>query len=231
MTSASLTTEQFETLVKAVAAANVKVGTFSHCSARYNGEKDSTKLEEFISAITTFKTVENIGDMEAINSMPMLLLGDASEWWSGVKSKAKKFDDVVNMLRDSFCPAKPAWRIYAEICEGKQQKNEATDVFIRKKRALFAKLPKVPSENDQIDILFGMLHVQIRERVIRHKVANFDELLKDAREAEDSLNEPSPHTLECCCSMMMMMMMIMILMMTTMMTLSVIELCGVVGVM
>lgn len=34
-----------------------------------------------------------------------------------------------------------------------------------------------------------MLHVQIRERVIRHKVANFDELLKDAREAEDSLNE------------------------------------------
>ncbi|XP_073811718.1 activity-regulated cytoskeleton associated protein 2-like [Musca autumnalis] len=166
MTSTSLTTEQFEKLVKAVAAANVKVGTFSHCTARYNGEKDSTKLEEFISAITTFKTVENIGDADAINSMPMLLLGDASEWWSGVKSKAKKFDDVVKMLRDSFCPAKPAWRIYAEIFEGKQQKNEAADVFIRKKRALFAKLPRTVLER-----------------------SNFDELLKDAREAEDSLSE------------------------------------------
>ncbi|XP_059226882.1 uncharacterized protein LOC131998537 [Stomoxys calcitrans] len=189
MTNPSLTTEQFEKLMQAVAAANVKSGTYSHCTARYNGEKDPTKLEEFISAITTFKTVEKISDADAINSMPMLLLGDASEWWSGVKSKARKFEDVIKMLRDSFCPPKPAWRIYAEIFDGKQQKNEATDTFVRKKRALFAKLPKIPSESDQIDILFGMLHVQIRDRVFRHKVESFDELLKDAREAEEAINE------------------------------------------
>ncbi|XP_075157653.1 activity-regulated cytoskeleton associated protein 2-like [Haematobia irritans] len=189
MTNPTLTTEQFEKLMQAVSTANVKPGTYSHCTARYNGERDPAKLEEFISAITTFKTVGKIGDDDAINSMPMLLLGDASEWWSGVKGKAKKFEDVLKMLRDSFCPPKPAWRIYAEIFEGKQQKNEATDTFIRKKRALFAKLPKAPSEGDQIDILFGMLHVQIRDRVFRHKVVNFDELLKDAREAEEAINE------------------------------------------
>lgn len=188
-TNPSLTTEQFERLMQAVAKANVKSGTYSHCTARYNGERDPVKLEEFIAAITTFKTVEKIEDDDAINSMPMLLLGDASEWWSGVKNKARKFEDVVRMLRESFCPPKPAWRIYAEIFEAKQQKNEATDTFIRKKRALFAKLPKIPLESDQIDILFGMLHVQIRDRVFRHKVANFDELLKDAREAEDAINE------------------------------------------
>uniref|UniRef100_A0A1I8NJ43 Peptidase A2 domain-containing protein n=1 Tax=Musca domestica TaxID=7370 RepID=A0A1I8NJ43_MUSDO len=102
---------------------------------------------------------------------------------------AKKFDDVVKMLRDSFCPSKPAWRIYAEIMEVKQQRGEATDSFIRKKRALFAKLTKSPSENDQIDIIFGMLSIDIRDRVFRHKVSSFDDLLKDAREAENVIAE------------------------------------------
>lgn len=66
----------------------------------------------------------------------------------------------------------------------KQQKNEPTDSFIRKKRALFAQFPNCPTESDQLDMLFGMLHSQIRERLFRHKVKNFDELLVDAREAE-----------------------------------------------
>ncbi|XP_061397364.1 activity-regulated cytoskeleton associated protein 2-like [Musca vetustissima] len=189
MATATLTAEMLEKLMRTVAEANIKVSSFANCSARYSGEGDATKVEEFISAITTFKMVENVSDENAINGMPMLLLGDASEWWAGVKGKAKKFDDVVKMLRDSFCPPKPAWRIYAEIMEGKQQRGEATDSFIRKKRALFAKLTKSPSENDQIDIIFGMLSIDIRDRVFRHKVSSFDDLLKDAREAENVIAE------------------------------------------
>ncbi|XP_073820670.1 activity-regulated cytoskeleton associated protein 1-like [Musca autumnalis] len=121
--------------------------------------------------------------------MPMLLQGDAAEWWSGVKGRAKTFKDVIKMLREAFAPPKPAWRIYAELFELKQGKNEPTDTFIRKKRTLFAQLAEVPTESSQIDMVFGMLHPQIRERVFSHKVKTFEELLADAREAELTISE------------------------------------------
>lgn len=185
----SLSTEQFERLLGAVNKRSERCGSFSSCSARYNGERNPSKVEEFISSISTFKVVENISDSNAVNGMPMILEGEAAEWWRGVKSSAKTFNDVIRMLRESFSPPKPAWRVYAEINEGKQQKREATDSFIRKKRALFAQLPNCPAEADQMDMVFGLLHSQVRERVCRHKVKTFDELLADAREAEQVLSE------------------------------------------
>ena len=186
---ATLTTEQFQKLVDQVNQPSARFGSFSSCTSRFNGERNPSKVEEFISAISTYKLVENITDENAVNSMPMLLEGDAAEWWRGVKASAEKFSDVTRMIRDAFSPPKPAWRIYAEINETKQQISEPTDSFIRKKRALFSRLEKVPDESDQIDILFGMLHSRIRERVLRHKIETFDDLLADAREAEYVLAE------------------------------------------
>ena len=186
---ATLTSEQFEQLMQRVGACNVRVGTFTTCTSRYSGERSSTKVEEFISAVTTFKALEKIKDADAISGMPMLLEGDAAEWWSGVKSNAESFDDVVRMLHEACSPPKPAWRICAEICEAHQQKGEPTDTFIRRKCVLFAQLTQKPSEATQIDILFGKLRAEIRERVSRNRVSNFDELLAEAREAEHLLKD------------------------------------------
>ena len=116
--------------------------------------------------------------------MPMLLIGDAAEWWCGVKHTAKAFEDVIKMLRESFCPPRPDWRISLEIVDTKQQKNQVTDCFIRKKRALFAQMKSVPEEFRQIGRLFGLLHPQIREKLARHKINSFDDGLMEACEAE-----------------------------------------------
>ena len=69
----TLTTAQFERLMEAVTSCNVKTGSFTSCTARYNGERNSSRVEEFIASISTFKTVEKISDVDAVNSMPMLL--------------------------------------------------------------------------------------------------------------------------------------------------------------
>ncbi|XP_017473239.1 PREDICTED: uncharacterized protein LOC108364160 isoform X2 [Rhagoletis zephyria] len=187
--SVSLTTEQFERLIRAVHTTNDRTGTFSTCNARYNGERNPSKVEEFIAAISTFKTVEKINDVDAIKGMPMLLEGDAAEWWRGVKDEFADFADVVRRLRESFSPPKPAWRIYSEIFDIKQNKTEPTDTFIRKKRALFSQLQNVPAEAEQLDMLFGMLHAQIRKRVSRQKVSSYEQLLSEAREAEHFVSE------------------------------------------
>ena len=135
-------------------------GTFSSCSTRYNGERDPSKVEEFISAVSTFKAVESVTDINAINGMPMLLQGDAAEWWRGVKHNAHTLGDVVRMIRDAFLPLKTACRIFAEISQSKQQMTEPTDTFICKKRALFSRLDQQPNEELQMDIVFGLLHAQ-----------------------------------------------------------------------
>ncbi|XP_053968777.1 activity-regulated cytoskeleton associated protein 2-like [Anastrepha ludens] len=186
---AQFTTEQFEQLMQAVGHYNVRSGSLSNCTARYAGERDSTKVEEFIAAVGTFKAVEKISDADAITGMPMILEGDAAEWWRGVQPKPKVFEDVVRMLREAFCPPKPDWRIYAEMIESKQAKNEPTDSFVRRKRALFSQLTNAPSEIGQIDLLFGMIHLQIRDRVSRKRITTFDDLLNEAREAEMTLRE------------------------------------------
>ncbi|XP_073819911.1 activity-regulated cytoskeleton associated protein 2-like [Musca autumnalis] len=126
----SLTTEQFESLLRSINRPSEKNVSFSGCSARYNGERCSTKVEEFISAITTYQLVEDVADANAVNGMPMLLQGDAAEWWSGVKGKAKTFKDVTKMLREAFAPPKPAWRIYAELFELKQGSKHALISFL-----------------------------------------------------------------------------------------------------
>ena len=187
----TLSTEQFQKLLEQVNTPNIRVGSFCTCTSRFDGKRDPSKVEEFISAISTFKLVENISDENAVNSMPMLLEGDAAEWWRGVKSNMSTFEDVVRMIREAFSPAKPAWRIFCEIYEGKQQFSEPTDSFIRKKRALFSRLDKNVAEEDQIDMVFGLLHARIRDRVFRHKIKSFDQLLADAREAEQNLAEKS----------------------------------------
>ncbi|XP_067622402.1 activity-regulated cytoskeleton associated protein 2-like [Eurosta solidaginis] len=195
----TLTEEQFAKFLQSVVQVNERPGSFSRCTARYKGERSSAKVEEFTAAILTYKTFEKVRDGDAISGMPMVLEGDAAEWRRGVKSEAQSFSDVICMLREAFSHPKQSWRIYVEIFELKQQKNEPTDTFIRKKRAIFSQLTKEPAEADQRDLLFGLLHMQIRDKVTRDKVNNYNELLKEAREVELYLQErkiPSANTEE-----------------------------------
>lgn len=46
--------------------------------ARFKGEPDAAKVEEFISAISVFKDIENISDKDAVSGMPVLLEGEAA---------------------------------------------------------------------------------------------------------------------------------------------------------
>lgn len=54
--------------------------------------------------------------------------------------------------------------------------------------------PPIHLYSRTIDMVFGMLHSQIRERVFRHKVKTFEELLAVAREAEEVISERAVNT-------------------------------------
>ncbi|XP_055910607.1 activity-regulated cytoskeleton associated protein 2-like [Eupeodes corollae] len=186
----AFTEDQMQRMLTAVMQSARRPGSFTTCSSRYKEERDPVKVEEFIATVSCFKDVEHRTEADAIKGFPLLLDDDARSWWQGVKSEANTWQDVISLLRNAFAPTKPAYRIYSEIFESKQRAKEPTDNFICKKRALFAQLPSPrPSETMMLDLIYGLLHISIRDGVPREKVVTFQDLIEHARSIEHSMAE------------------------------------------
>lgn len=200
----SFTQEQFEALIASMAVANQQVqqqpivniapqtGSFSKCDLRFGGSRDSEIVRTFTERATIYKDVENITDIDALRGLPLLLEGSAAVWWSGVKINCATWDDAVNLLHRAFAPQRQSYKIYQDIHNNKQGVSTPIDVFLSKKRALFAELNGVQfTEGTQIDMIFGLLNVSIREKISREDITTFDDLIKKGREIEEYNRERS----------------------------------------
>lgn len=83
------------------------MSTLSNYTTRFNGDRNSTKIEDFLATILVYKEVENISNSYALLSLPLHLEGYASTWWRGVRNEVKTFDDTVELLRKAFALPKP----------------------------------------------------------------------------------------------------------------------------
>lgn len=99
-----LSDAQFRTLISGLSVRQEVKSTFSNCTARFHGNRNSTNVEDFLATILVYKEAENISDFLALTSLPLLLEGYASSWWQGVKDEAKTFNDAVDLLRGAFAP-------------------------------------------------------------------------------------------------------------------------------
>lgn len=59
--------------------------SFAKCTSRFNGERNHDRVEEYITAITIFKKIENIGNDDAVEGLGQLLVDTASTRCQGVK--------------------------------------------------------------------------------------------------------------------------------------------------
>ncbi|XP_047990754.1 activity-regulated cytoskeleton associated protein 2-like [Leguminivora glycinivorella] len=185
----SMTEEQLQRIIAALAPAS-RQGSFARCNAVYDGTGDNETVETFLSAIKVYKKIENIDDENALEGLTLLLKGDAAVWWEGAKSDVKSWTDFEDRLRHAFAPKIPADILYQRIIELKQDAKTPTEKFVAKKRALIAQLPApIPPETHQLHMIYGQLHLNIREMVPRSAFKSIDELLKLARSAEEILLE------------------------------------------
>ncbi|XP_061399034.1 activity-regulated cytoskeleton associated protein 2 [Musca vetustissima] len=160
-------------------------GSFANCCTRFAGQCDNDAVEVFIDAVETYKEMEQISDKDALRGLPLLFNGLASTWWKGVRREAKTWDDAMRLLREHFSPSKPTYQIYLEIFEKKQGDLELIDPFILEKRALLAKLPEGRhDEETELDFVYGLLNVKYRQKIPRHEIKSFRELLEKGRTVE-----------------------------------------------
>lgn len=131
-----------------------------------------------------------MSDENALKGLPMLLDSVAATWWQGVKGTIATWVAATEGLRRAFGVHKPAYVIFRELFSS-EQKNEPTDVFVDKARALLSHLPSEPSlpVKLQLDMIYGLLHPKIRKRVAREDFGDFDRLRELARAVEDSYAE------------------------------------------
>lgn len=96
-------------------------GSFSNCTHRFGGARSHDEVEEFITNIVTYKELEDISDENALKGISLLFYGIASTWWQGVRKEAKTWNDAIGLIREHFSPTKPAYQVYMEFFEKKQE--------------------------------------------------------------------------------------------------------------
>lgn len=189
----NMTEEQLQRIIAMVNTE--RQGSFAKCSINYNGDKNGEALEAFLSATSIYKGLEKINDENTIAGVPLLLTGEASIWWQGVKTEVGTWNDFQTRLRQAFAPKTMGYILYQDIVGTKQDVPTATESFVARKGALIAQLPKpLPNETHQLDMVFGQLHINIRKKVSRNAVKTFDELLEAARSAEEILQDQKPQS-------------------------------------
>ena len=73
----TLTDNQFSQLIGNLNSRTER-STFSTCTARFNGTRNSTNVDELIATILVYKEAEGKTDDHALFSFPLLLVGYAS---------------------------------------------------------------------------------------------------------------------------------------------------------
>lgn len=160
-----LTNEQFQQLLASLSvrdSPNLNIpspsqnGNFSKCSSRFNGARDAD-VNAFINAIIIYKDCLQITDANALKGLPMLLDGFAATWFQGIKNTTNTWQDAINLLRNTFDPQKPPYRVCRELFANEQDFKTPVDIFVCKMRAIIAQLPaNTLSADIQLDMVYGV---------------------------------------------------------------------------
>jgi hypothetical protein len=160
---------------------------FTQCSARFNGTRSAAAVEEFVTAATIYKKVEDISDEDALEGLPLLLTGEANPWWNGIKSNVSTWKEAMDLVRNAFAPRVPNYRLFQDIFETPQSAAISTDQYVTMQRDRLARMSRKLDEEWQLDVVYGLLRKAIRDRVPRDAVANFAELMEKARGARETV--------------------------------------------
>lgn len=174
------------------------IGSFAKCTARFNGF-ESSDVDAFLDNVLTYKDICNVSDENALRGISMLLEGQASTWWIGIKNTVDTWANAVSAFREAFSRKLPPYLIFREIFSRDQGAGETTECFVCRVRALLSQLPYELPMEAQLDIVFGLLNRKIRKRLLRSELKTFKDLLTRARDVERSLLETSAefkHNLE-----------------------------------
>ncbi|CAK9809129.1 Retrovirus-related Pol polyprotein from transposon 297 [Anthophora quadrimaculata] len=183
-----ISAEQLEQLIRRLSPRNAEK-YFTHCPARFDGTRTKEAVDDFLASADFFRSSEGIKDKNAVKGLTLLLQGPAHTWWIGIKDSITTWKEAQAAIRNEFAPSPPAYQIYQQVFATNQDSQTPTGLFVSEKRALLAQVNPLDTEVRQLDLIYGLLHLRIRDRVPRKTVKHFKSLLDAAREVEATFRE------------------------------------------
>lgn len=184
-----MTQDQFAHMIQAITQSRTE-GSLADCTLKYNGIRDYNIVENFINSVTTYISSKHIQEQNAIRDFGLLLTDTASDWWTGIKSSIRSYEDLKTILRDTFQPPQPNWLLINDIGKDKQDEKETTDTYVTRQMARINRLTNFSlSDNQKIDLFYGHLRLKIKKTVNRNDVNTIAALLEKARVTEQHEQE------------------------------------------
>ncbi|KAL0852635.1 hypothetical protein ABMA27_016910 [Loxostege sticticalis] len=144
-------------------------GTLARCKAQFSGRPHES-VEAFIDAVEAYSECAQVSSANILRGLAYLFIDEAATCAYGDR--------------------RPPHRIYLELFARPQLYDENTDNFVARSRALLSKLPERDiTEKARLDMIYGLLHSKIRTRLRREEFESFQQLLRLARNIEDSQGE------------------------------------------
>ncbi|XP_026322249.1 activity-regulated cytoskeleton associated protein 1-like [Hyposmocoma kahamanoa] len=121
MTSVSMTTEQLQQMVLTITSVTVEAiqtagttssASFANANFILDGARNPDKVEEFLTTASIYKKVQKISDQVAFQTLPLVLKGEASTWWLGIKDSIDTWVEFEKRLRRAFAPKKPGYLVF-----------------------------------------------------------------------------------------------------------------------
>ncbi|RZB39373.1 hypothetical protein BDFB_013902 [Asbolus verrucosus] len=109
-----------------------------------------------------------------------------------MKSAVSTWKEALDALRHSYGENKQNFKIFKELFSKEQGDREPTDIFVNNCRALMSKLKGDYTkllDVFKLDMVYGLLNLQIRKNIPRDKVTTFTALIAKARSAEENFLE------------------------------------------
>ena len=164
-------------------------GNLSKCSARFNGNGDN--LQVFLAAANAYRLANDVPDVNAITSLPCLLLDQAGLWWESVKTDVNTWAEFERLVRFNFDGQWSNPLVMSKFFALQHDPTVTGELFIAKCRSLLSHLTAAANvtEHFQIDMIYAKLHVNLRGRIARSEVNNFNELINRCRATESLWRE------------------------------------------
>ena len=123
--------------------------TLTKLGLKFNGQNGHKSLLEFLERVEELQRSRGISDEQLYASAYELFEPDMKIWFRQNRTRVTSWPELVNLLKTSFLPHRYDSEIYRELNNLYQLPNENVSVFIAKSENLFARLTKVPSEDDR----------------------------------------------------------------------------------
>lgn len=142
-----------------------------------------------------------ITDLEIYNCLPVVLHGEALDWFRINKSKMPTFKDFSQALVSNFSVKNYQDKLMYEALARQQGKNEPITTFVTNIRLIFNQMePRLP-ESRQIDIACNNLNPSYIQQIRRSHIKTFEDLIEEGKDVENNLDKiknykgpPNPNT-------------------------------------